>query len=146
MEPELRYSDRKRVAETGSLGPLAFDTVPEGFRIALASVLDEAESRYAIVKWPFRNGLDSHCRQHFGWSENWFPSAYWLVQDATTDQVLDFVEILVEEATKTYSFVERGGFQAFAEIEDRLNRLFVALLLFPWVDVSACAGRTPLAA
>lgn len=124
MDAPLRYSDRQRLADRGTLGPVVTDTVPDEFITALLAVMDEGENRYRHVGLQFKFALARHCRQHFGKGDAWFPSGYWLNHEATTEDVLDFVEILVEEATKPYSFVDTGTFQAFGDIEDRLNRLF----------------------
>lgn len=78
----------------------------------------------------FYDAFKSHCQQHFGTSDVWVPAielvrTYPSEAVMSTVDVLDLVEILVEEATKSYAFVNRGTFQAFPDITRRLNRLFL---------------------
>lgn len=129
----LRYSDRRKLADAGSLGPLEYDKVPEKLRRALASVY-VSTAREAVVGQQFDKRVCSMCEQHFGQTfygvnsgassklDNFLNSPSTSVAD-----VLDVVEILVEEAVKPWQYTTGGGPQTFtadAEIEQRINAVF----------------------
>lgn len=118
----LRYSDRKREAE-GQLVD-ASDDAPAALRRALEQVTDELQ-KWRRPAGPFAYyAVVHHFRQHFGLGGDVYPSTGWLRSSATTEDVLDYVEILVEESTKVYSFKDGSSGAAWLDIEVRLNRLF----------------------
>ena len=119
----MRYSDRKLLADRGSLGELD-DGVPPPFRVALKSVMDEAQDRVPHVSTTFYFAFVRHCRQHFGAGDAWFPASHVLHNTTPAEDVLDIVEILVEEATKPQPY-STATYVAWPDIEDRLNQLFV---------------------
>jgi hypothetical protein len=123
-----RYSDRKRLAETGSVGPLSYEA-PDAFRAALKQVLSDLDSRGPAGKHAIQT-FSHHCAQHFGfhykdWIETWIRMPMWITYDATTDDLLDLIEILVEEATRKLTSADgQRTMVPWADIETRLNRLF----------------------
>ncbi len=91
----LRFSERKQIAETGALGPLTFDQVPDPLRTALMFVLAERFKTDSLGK-AFKSELHRKSVEHFGWApsesiENW-------IQWSKIDELLDFVEIVAEIA------------------------------------------------
>jgi hypothetical protein len=137
LMPKLRYSDRKRMAEQGSLGPLEYDDVPEDLRRAIVSIYQNA-ARSNLAGGAFDKEVVATCSQHFGqrfWGVN--SSAFGVEQfvavkpgfnspyRSTTDDVLDVVEILVEEGPKRWTFKEHGTYSADQTVEARINAAFV---------------------
>ena len=132
---DLRYSDRKRMAEEGELGPLDYETVPDGFRVALVSMYQTAATTQPVGP-VFDKRITALCSQHFGKTFYQFPrNAFGIrefLQDrysqAPLDEVLDFVEILAEEAVVVWTFHIEGrdvSRQANPEIERHVNSAFV---------------------
>ena len=134
---KLRYSDRKKMAEQGSLGQLKYDEVPETLRRAIVSIYENA-ARANPSGAVFDREVTATCSQHFGrefWGVNSsafgvekfvavrpsYNSAY----PSTVDDILDLVEILVEEGLKEWIFKERGTFRADQAIEARVNAAFI---------------------
>jgi hypothetical protein len=116
----MRYSDRKRLAEQGNLGPLG-DDASESLRVALGQVADELRHRQPAGQSAYF-ALVRHWRQHFAISsEAAFPN-WWIRYEASTDDLLDFVEILVEEAaTKTYRWPDGSQAQGWPDVEERIT-------------------------
>jgi hypothetical protein len=123
------------MAEDGVLGPLDFETVPDSLRLALTNIYQTA-ARSGPVGGHFDTLLTAQCTQYFGkqcYGVN--SSAYGVSQflqskypPAAVDEVLDFVEMMAEEAVKTWVFNIQGksvSGQADADIEQRVNRAFV---------------------
>jgi hypothetical protein len=113
-ERRLRYSERKRLAETGGLGPLQADT-PIQLLNAVRNVIENGTST-------FRNRLSDEVVEHFGWrpGSGWAPA---LTEDA--DVFLDFCEIAVETANRRQRHSSSRNFVAlYAGLEERLNTLF----------------------
>lgn len=133
MEARLRYSDRRHVEETGGLGELKYDAVPEGLRAALTSIYRNA-SKTAVVGKQFDSESCAACEQHLGrrfyaWTsaEANLPSYFNSSRSKLTD-VLDVIEIIVEEAERTWVYTVRGekvSHVADSEIQARLNTAFV---------------------
>jgi hypothetical protein len=129
----LRYSDRQRVAEQGSLGPLEYDAVPPPLRKALASIYENA-AHQGLVGKKFDDRMRAACEQHFGRTFYWSTSSTATIggflqsQSTPVEDVLDVVEILAEEAAMPWSY-EVGGrnrtFRADEEIEAHVNAAFV---------------------
>jgi hypothetical protein len=134
---KLRYSDRKRMAEDGSLGPLDYGDVPAGLREAIVSIYENA-ARSNLAGGVFDREVTASCTQHFG-KKFWGVSAsafgvrqfiaekpgYNSPYRSSVDDVVDVVEILVEEGQKQWTFQDRGTFRADPFIEDRVNAAFV---------------------
>lgn len=124
-----RYSDRKRLAETGSLGPLGYDVTPE-LKTAITQVLKDLDSRGAPGTAAVKS-FAHHAAQHFAfhdkdWITTWIQLPQWIVRTASSDEVLDLIEILVEEATQTLEYQDGSGRQVvpWRDIEARVNHLF----------------------
>ena len=102
MSP-LRYSDRKRLAEAGTLGDLDFDRVPDALATAIRVILEGVDRRWAE---PFLERLNNELMQHFGVGQRW-PAFF---HGGAVDNFLDAVEIVVEQAN-TQIFVPSLGDQ-----------------------------------
>lgn len=126
----LRYSDRKRMAEHGSLGPLEYDKVPNPFKEAIVSIYENA-ARSNLAGRAFDKEVTATCSQHFGMTFYGVNSSAFGVRsfcyryETTIDHVLDLVEILLEEAPRTWKFKEHGDYRADINIERRVNAAFV---------------------
>jgi hypothetical protein len=119
----LRYSDRKRLSETGTLGDLAHDRVPDELATAIRVIIEGADRRSAGL---FHERLGRELMEHFGRDGQWF--TFYLGGDV--DAFLDAIEILAEQGT-TGVFVirdpsgRRGDNRIpIQDVEDRINRAF----------------------
>jgi hypothetical protein len=131
MVRKLRYSERRRVAETGALEPLEHDDVPEGLRRALEFVTARA-AETANVGDKFARSLDRACVEYFG-TTGVFRSDW--ILEAALDDFLDFVEILVEESVRKHEYDVPVGMgvegmiyrtcsrAAFPNVEEKFNEL-----------------------
>jgi hypothetical protein len=134
---KLRYSDRKKMAEQGSLGPLEYDAVPETLRRAIVNIYENA-ARSNLAGAAFDREVTATCSQHFGqrfWGVNssalgveqfvavrpGYDSAY----RSTVDDILDLVEILVEQGPREWIFKEHGTYCADQATEVRVDAAFV---------------------
>jgi hypothetical protein len=126
----LRYSDRKRLAEQGSLGPLEYDNVPHGLRTAVQSVYYHA----AWLQPPglhFDNRVVAACEQHFGrkFFGRGHPELIASVEHFFTvcklEDFLDLCEILAEEGPRVWTFPGAQRWRAEAEAEEHINAAFV---------------------
>jgi hypothetical protein len=104
MTEGLRYSDRKRVAETGGLGLEEYDRVTTPLRNAVSSVWEEGRKN-GNVGAHFSTKLDAHYCQHLGRSGE-IPVWTFLTSDPPVEEFLDFIEILAEEADKIWTYPE----------------------------------------
>ena len=102
-ERQLRFSERKRLAETGSLGDLQDAPSPE-LRRAVVHALDRRQN--APLQPNVRDGFiamaQDTCEEHFGWSDETvmsFPLAA-----PPTEDFLDYMEILVEAGSVAFSY------------------------------------------
>jgi hypothetical protein len=129
----LRYSDRQKLADAGTLGPLVYDTVPDKLRQALASVY-QYSARAVPVGTQFDTRVRAKCEQHIGQSfygVNFSSStlAQFLTSKYTpVEDVLDVVEVVVEEAVTPWEYTIEGTqrtYRADADIEQRINAAFV---------------------
>lgn len=133
----MRYSDRKRMAEKGSLGPPVYGEVPDELRTALVSIYENA-ARSNLAGGAFDREVTSTCTQHFGrmfYSVNSsaFGVAKFLTERsgydkpyyAQVEDVLDVVEILIEHGRTQWTFKNKGTYQADPNIESRVNAAFV---------------------
>jgi hypothetical protein len=125
MERRLRYSERKRLAETGNLGDFVDDSVPTAVLNAVSLVYSEAAGRPRIGD-PFNNATKTACAKHFGWYsihalDEYMRGAFEL------DDFLDFIEIFAEYAAKTYRYsihYETRRAVPLPDVEQELNALF----------------------
>lgn len=133
----MRYSDRRRLAEEGSLGPLEYNTVPEGLRTALVSIYENA-ARSNVARDAFDREVTGTCAQHFSREFYGVNSQGFGVRDfltkkesysgpyvADASDVLDLAEILVEQGVAEWTFKEHGTYSADPQIEGRINAAFV---------------------
>jgi len=92
--PRLRYTDRQLLAETGTLGDLADDTVSPELAEAMVSLIGSA--RPLQVRRPFLEALSAACSQHFvGGGVAWYEH---IEGGGPAGPFLDFTEIAAEEA------------------------------------------------
>jgi hypothetical protein len=123
---KLRYSERRRLAETGTLGELAHETVPETLRNALWYFIHQPEGR---GRTRLLKALDLECRKHFGWSGK--QSLTTFLMGSPVDDFLDFTEIFIEHANRRWNDTpyttpasSDGWRIVVAKAEDRVNELF----------------------
>jgi hypothetical protein len=113
MPRKLRYSERKRLAETGSLGPL-LDAPSEEVKNAVFNVM--------------RRGFGSQVGDQFGWNQQRGEKELKAtVRDLPTDKFLDFIEILIEEGITSYRYFNGSKFVFAPAIKNprtQLNDLF----------------------
>lgn len=128
-ERQLRFSERKRLAETGSLGDLQDAPSPE-LRRAIAHALDRTRNALRPeVRDGYTATAQDTCEEHFGWSEETVMS-YPRVAP-TTEDFLDYLEILVEAGSVAFSYrvphgrdyITRQG-TGWPDAEAELNALF----------------------
>jgi hypothetical protein len=98
----LRYSERKRISETGSLGSYVADDVPGTLRNALHYLIYAPRStpRTSMIE-----AVEAVARLHFGWHGKETTATF--VGRASVDDLLDFLEIVVE---KCLSGPHRGDY------------------------------------
>jgi hypothetical protein len=113
VSARLRYSDRKVLAETGTLGDLHHEQVPDTLATAIRSLIETASPPAGRQ---LQDGIQNELIQHFGVGQRWF-SFYFGGPDV--DAFLDAVEILAEIATSPDYAVP------IPDIEDRINALFI---------------------
>jgi hypothetical protein len=128
VQRRLRYSERKRLSETGSLGDLG-DFPSMELRRALVAVLQRAVNRDQIG-FAFETALRQVCAEHFGWEPGVKPATYPL-EAADAEELLDFCEIVVEQGAvkhwwhpPTAYSGKRKTVPAFADAEKKFIQLF----------------------
>jgi hypothetical protein len=109
----LRYSERKRLSETGSLGDLTAE--PSGtLRRATTHALDRAtRALYFALRDEFVGALQDTREEHFGWAQQAalrFPE-----EVLDTDQFLDFIEIVVEQGARQFRFEDSNYYVRSAQ-------------------------------
>jgi hypothetical protein len=117
MARKLRFSERKQVAETGSLGPLR-DSPSDQLINALLNVYRRGcESRGGNT---FQRSFWDACIEHFGWNgvgpRTFGPN----IRGLDTQDFLDFVEIFVEFGKGSYW----AAAPVVGEAEGKVNALF----------------------
>jgi hypothetical protein len=123
---KLRYSERKRLAETGALGDYVHDDAPVPFRYALWYLIHHPET--SAQKNMIR-ALEADARLHFGWVGDETAGSF--VQKATVDDLLDFIEILIEACTTRNFETDRWNdhhrkwitTEVMPDVESRVNLL-----------------------
>jgi hypothetical protein len=113
----LRYSERKAIAEGGTLGPLADEPSPE-LRNALEHLIVRAESENAL----FERNLHDTCVKHFGWPAQM--TARKGVRYQELDNFLDFIEIFSEEASRRHLYSDGSGGSPMPDAPQIVNALF----------------------
>lgn len=131
VERKLRYSERTRLAETGSLGDYVHDDAPVGLRNALFYLIHHPEttSRKSMIA-----SVQAEARLHFGWGGTETLGTF--LATSGVNDLLDLLEIVIEQCvTKEHrgDYVSRphsssGGYysssQVMPDVEERINELF----------------------
>jgi len=104
QERPLRYSERKRIAETGDLGDLLHDAVPVPLRHAVLNLI----TRQGATSW-FSYNLRNACAEYFGWPSQ-TQVAVFLLQVSEPEPFLDFVEIAITQHTSDTRDISDQGF------------------------------------
>jgi hypothetical protein len=120
-----RYSDRKQIAETGSLGDVLHERVPEELATAMRVIIESADQRVADR---FRDVLNGALMEHLGRGAG---LATFYTGGDNVDEFIDAVEILAETGRNPI-FVPRattsGGrgdsYTPIPDVEERINRAF----------------------
>jgi hypothetical protein len=121
---KLRYSERKRLAETGSLGSLS-DEPPDGLMNALTNLRRTGEQ--GAVGGRFGAALSNTCIEHFGLVPIQMTEIDGTLRMMPVDEFLDYVEILIETgaAKRQIPRVAVGrSASAIPNAGDRVNQLF----------------------
>jgi hypothetical protein len=113
----LRYSERKRLAETGTLGDLEHDEVPAGLKTAVQNLVEHANSR---VRTSFHGDLANAYVEHFGIGQRWLG---FILGPPDVDDFLDAMEILAEVASRPIT-VSSSRVRPIPDVADRLDGLF----------------------
>ena len=120
----MRYSDRKRLAEEGTLGDLTHDRVSDEMGVAVRALM---ESAHGLTRKAFSERVTNAAIRHFGIGQPW---GSYIAGGMDPDSLLDLVEIAAEEAAKTVMVVdpERGGRRVarvpIPDFERDANRIF----------------------
>jgi hypothetical protein len=123
-ERKLRYAERKKLAETGSLGDLVHDEVPPKFRTALWYMLFQPQSK---ARERYIESVELLARPYFGWPGGENTTTF--VATASTDDLLSFVEIARERAGHSYNNTayserpHRKDVLVLSDFEERFNHL-----------------------
>lgn len=123
MTEKFRYSQRKRLAETGSLGDYSYDEASPEFRNALRHLIYEPSD---YVRRLMIGAVTAEARLHFGWSEKQTVERF--LGTADVDDLVDLLEILIEACGNTYR-VDHGRYhtptfeRVMPDAEDRVNSL-----------------------
>jgi hypothetical protein len=119
---KLRYSERKRLAETGSLGPLQ-DEPTDRLRNVIAHIYDQPLAYYDRAD--LEAGIRKAGIEFFGWSGAEAEAIRSKIYESHGEEFLDFVEIMVEEASKSTRSGGEFGLDAYIPgVESRLNDAF----------------------
>lgn len=120
----LRYSERKRLDETGSLGDLVGSTIPDALGRSVQHLLSEACSESSNVRRLFLQRLLSLQKEETGsyLTSDKFVSQ--LCHSAEVDRFLDFVERAVAVSHTTRSVAGHAS-PLCPDLENRLNRAFM---------------------
>jgi hypothetical protein len=124
MERKLRFSERQRLTETGSLGPL-LDAPSEALTNAVVNVYRRGKNSGPGQR--FETAFRNNCIEHFGWTEVAGQLIDLQVGALRTEEFLDFVEILVEEGSIEYpqfSIASEWNEPAINDAEGTINSLF----------------------
>jgi hypothetical protein len=101
---KLRYSERQEIAETGALGPLEFDHVPDPFRRAFAHLVNQASGTKDVGRG-FSNALAGALIEHFGLAAP--ADVEMMIDRYPTEKFLDLTEIALDAAIAPRSYEER---------------------------------------
>lgn len=115
----LRYSDRRALTESGTLGGLAHDRVPDELAQAIRVIAETGK----LSDSTFEARLTVALMEHFGQGAQWFT---FFTGGPDVDAFLDAVEILADQAA-VVRFVPatRGrSHPTISDAEERINRAF----------------------
>lgn len=119
----LRYSERKQLAESGSLGDLVHDRVPASLVSATLHFAGKAKKAADGVGGRFSVALSDACIRHWGAAIADGPHARANLMEP--DTYLDYVEILIGEATvPRMRHSEYAARPAWKEAESEFNALW----------------------
>jgi hypothetical protein len=124
MTRTLRYSERKRLAETGSLGPLV-EEPSEALTNALTNLRQIGEG--SSVGGPFSTALKNTCIQHFGWVPIQAQQINASLREMSAEAFLDYVEILAECGGATRQIPRMSARRtscAISQAASKINDLF----------------------
>jgi hypothetical protein len=122
----LRYSERKAIAETGTLGPLE-DAPSVQLEASLLHLIRQGEESRGGNG--FASALRSTCIKHFGWPGQ-HANPLDIMSSLSVEDFLDLMEILCETASAEYEILSMmvGGPVRYAEpipgAESEINSLF----------------------
>ena len=112
-ERPLRYSERKRLSETGNLGPLSDEPSPE-LRRALTHAIDRVrQSLSDALSWRFIGRAQDVCEEHFGLGGEKVVNYPSVAPD--TERLLDFLEILVDVGSTDLGYIDFNRRQRVAK-------------------------------
>jgi hypothetical protein len=125
-ERRLRYSERKRIAETGSLSDLS-DTPTAPLKMAMFHALERACNECNdYIEAAFKRKLQEKCREHFGWPPH-VGALKFAAETADVEDLLDYLEILVDVGMRNFTYYfgqHQRSATPWARVEDDLNKLF----------------------
>jgi hypothetical protein len=123
MARKLLYSERKRLAETGNLGPLS-DEPSQALLGALDHLFREGEGKGYEVGPKFRKQVNKIGFQYLGWQPGETRSE--ALFGASVEQLLDLIEVVVvvvEEGERQYRYKNLSP-RAIPNAEEQVNNLF----------------------
>jgi hypothetical protein len=123
----LRYSERKRLAETGTLGDLRHDQVPVPLINATLYFFKRASAKHSSVGSAFESGVRDAAVVNWGHDIGEGPNLVGFLMKP--EPYLDFVEILVEQGAVRRRVFRLGSKResprpAWSDAERDLNNLF----------------------
>lgn len=119
----LRYSERKRLAESGSLGDLVHDVVPQPLVHATLHFVDQARGKGYGLGPVFARALDDACIAHTGGTIG--KGSHAVASLLNPETYLDFAEIVVEQgAIKRPRSSGMPSAAAWSDAPDDLNALW----------------------
>jgi hypothetical protein len=123
---KLRYSERRRLDETGSLGDLEHDSVPQAVRMALFHLMFRSQIRHQA---PFSQHVLNRIAVHFSdFTADWDAATPLISTDRSVDEILDYCEIAVEAGMDTTKARATGGHYydvaTYGDLESKINPLF----------------------
>jgi hypothetical protein len=116
---KLFYTERKRLAETGDLGPLA-DAPSEALRRALAHLVGEASPATAARQ--FEAAVNKIGFQYLGWTAGY--TIEYALNSSGEEEFLDLVEVVIEEGSLKRRNVNGAYVLPIEDVEGQVNDLF----------------------
>jgi hypothetical protein len=91
----MRYSDRTKLVQHGTLGDVVHDRVSDEMATAIRALMESAQS---LVREMFYERLTNAAIQHFGVGQPWHG---YVSGGMSPDVLLDFIEIASDQAQAT---------------------------------------------